>query len=391
MVEPNSLSELIASTQATPQTAAPAAATNSSAIPIQQGKTDAVDDPAMLAEVERLAAGTPAIDASTTPSVDAATTSAPTAGETPATAATPAPTPIDFGTAFPALQAKAAEVLGVTPEWLNKYKSVDELIRGVNEQQALIGRQAEAMSALRWMQEHGITAQDIQALASQKLNPQAPQLPIDTGWRAEYLAGVDDKGQPQFAATAPADAAQRYAKWQGQLREAAADPTKWSKFIADSVQQQLAAVQQQTAQTLQQQQAAAQAAAQQQQAQQQHREAAAHWAKTNAKDLFLNKTDESGGYTPMGVAINTMLQTNPVLANSSAPLHEKLEYAKQFVLAQATPKPPTATPPAQAGRQAAPNVAPPRPLNETEFNKKYPDAGLADFLNYMSKGIAPKA
>ena len=426
---PTSLADMIAAAQPAPAAAAPTAAspatTQSAAPPASDASAAQVttDDSAVTAATTATIDGTDSTTTTDTAAADSAVAAAATAGTatTDGTAAQAAIAAIDWGSAMPALKAKAQE-LGLQAGVVDKFDDIENLLRSIDERERQVGQQSAYVGAFNQLAQAGVTIPMLHALMKKDaaalqslLGQPAAAAPGPNGngqaapaWKGDYLAGRDAEGKPIFNRAAlsrdgvsEAQAAQLHAGWNEQLADIFRGPETFEQYLARLIESRVGQAVQQTEQklTVAQQQALyqTQQATQMEAAQKAETDAAVAWGQQNAKLLYVNGQDIASGATKFFQDMQAYINSGAV--NPNLPHAKQLEVAKNYVLAVNRPANAAApTPSDRAKRQPAQSSSAVK-LTPSQFHEKYHERyadqgreslGLAEWLIYEATGKIPE-
>ena len=418
MSEPNSLAELLGAAPATPAETPVAAAPAEAVTPSNDAAATTTDTSA---------ASTTTPDTSGVQVTDPnAATVTPAAGTADPNAAATPPAEIDWGSAMPALVAKA-KAIGVKDGVIAKFgNDIEGLLRSIDERETQVGELSGYKGAFNALAESGVRIEELQALQAgdlqrlnalltQRLGPRAAAQMTNAAaaaqannnalitWSKSLLAGVDAQGNPIFnqmelakrGMTEQQAAVARNA-WLAQLaQDKFADEDSFREYVTSIVAPQLGQAAQQTELklTAAQQQALAQQQQQQQieQAQQQYVAEVSNWAAQNAKLLYANQKGISGGASAFYQQMEKVATELGLPRNMTV---QQLETVKNLVLAQNRPTAAAPTPSAKANRQPQ-TGAQPKQLSPEEFYQKFNHlfgnrSGVKEYVNYLAEGKVPQ-
>jgi hypothetical protein len=259
--------------------------------------------------------------------------------------------------------------------WLDTFKTDEDLLKGIHEQNKLIGKKSEDAEIGKWVKSLGVSAQELADLVASKgvtpvVKPSGD--PSSNGeWKSEWIT-IDKDGKVTPTAKAPSDIAERIKRRQVEFAEAVYDDDKLAervraKLLKD-VDARTQAIRNESAE-----QAARTAQEQSFQA----------WQKSK-ETLFVS---EGGTITPLGERVNEYLNSGKI--NPQLDWVEQGELALKMAVADAAPKPTKKPIPAKAKHQVAPAGGTAAKMTDEAFFKKYGD-DLLQFATWKETGELPK-
>jgi hypothetical protein len=266
-------------------------------------------------------------------------------------------------------------ILEAKPElagFVQKYTDDESFVEGLGNLVHKIGERDEAAGMMQWMQEQGITPDDLLGVASQKKGGGQPAAAKDAEWNDAWVS-VDSKGNWQPTADAPPDFDAKLAKRRAQISKALMKGgkdllgllgTDLDSLIEQKAEEKVAAVRQE-------QRAQAEAAA------------IGTWAAAKRDVLY----DDNGNMNAVGRAVNAILGSGKI--SDALPVSERLDIALDIARARTQAAPPPRKIPATA-RRVAPVAGGPKPkISDEEFFKKY-GSDLKAFATYVNTGKLPE-
>jgi len=258
--------------------------------------------------------------------------------------------------------------------WIDSFTDDDALIKGIENQTALIGRRHADSQVVKYLQDNGITAQELETLIANKGKPAGNN--GNEEWNPKWVT-INAKGQVSPTASAPPDIEARIARRQALVAEAMFDDEKMAALVAPHIGKDIDSKAK-----------AAQQELQAQMAQQEEQRSFAGWVN-EPKHRNLLYIEGTNDLTPLGKLMESRLQSGKI--SRELPLVEQAEDAFDWAVAKSQKQPdkkPVVNP--KGKHQATPAGGTARRMTAEDFFKKYGN-GLAQWVEYNATGALPTA
>lgn len=257
----------------------------------------------------------------------------------------------------------------------DKYADDDSLLEGLENLAKKIGERDQASGIVAWLQEAGITQEDLMAISNSKKNGNGKPSANGNGngtpdWDESWFT-VNAKGEIVATADAPADFDARATRWRNKMTRALYSPTEMKKMLGIVSQDDIEATVAKTREQL----LAGQA--QRDQAQE-----IGTWATEKRNVLY----GDDGTITPLGKKVNEILASGEL--NPEIPFRKRAERALQLAAADIAPKPTKKPLPPVAKRQAPVMPGTQNKMTDRQFFEKY-GRDLKAFAAFKERGELP--
>lgn len=251
------------------------------------------------------------------------------------------------------------ETIADDPE-VDKFKNDTEFLRSLYNAHKKIGERNADTATMRWLQDQGITPQDLASLVESRKSPAAPAAPKGEEWDDSWVT-TDAEGKViPTAAGRAALGDQIGPRYLAHQQRSLARMSKIDDIVAEKVKALAPQLAEQAAQQ-----------ARQQAAQWQEQQALEGFARDNEAVLFLGgKRDASGqNFSAMAHRISEIVYQE---LRPEIPIHTRLQKALKQAVAESAPVPAAKPVPKGATHAATPATPSQRRLSYEQFFKKYP-------------------
>ena len=260
-------------------------------------------------------------------------------------------------------------------QFVDKYQTDEDLIKGVHNLQKKLGERDQAGQVVGWLQQNGISDEDLRQLAATKRGGKETPAATPKEWDEDWFT-VDAKGNVVPTADAPPDFEAKATRWRAKMTAALFSPKKLKELLGLPSREDVEATVQKTRNELTQ-----HAAAEREQ------QEIVAWSQSKRTLLY----DDDGEITKLGTKVNEILASGEL--NPNQPFSKRAERALQLAAGELAPKPVSKTIPKTALKQTPTKAGTKTKLTATEFFKQYkgdPDNRLAALAHYETTGELPK-